>query len=168
MKKLHGIEQIWQVRHFHKGKVIWEMEKKNIIVDEGEKAFVDSFYRDNSSLYFSTAKFWVGLYQGNINETTILTTIPNEPDGSAGYSRQSIPRTTLGWPTIEQNDGDWRVVSQTVTFQAFGGNIGPISGSFLCTSDDNSGVLIGALSFSFERTIPAGDIIELEIRAKHK
>lgn len=165
---LHGLEQIWKVQHFHKGKIIWEMEKKNIIVDEGEKALVDTFYRDNSSLYFSAPMFYVGLYQGNIAEDTILTTIPNEPTVEFGYSRQSIPRTTLGWSTIELNEGDWRVVSQQVEFTAFEGNIGPVSGSFLATSSDNSGILIGALSFSFERTIPAGDLIQFEIRAKHK
>jgi len=164
----YGIEQIWKVRQYHKGKVIYEEEKKNIVVDEGEKAFVDVFYRGNSSVYFAaTPLFWVGLYQGSISEATVLTTIPNEP-ASAGYARQSIARTTLGWPTIEKHENDWRVVSVQISFTAVGGNIGPVSGAFLCTSLDNSGVLIGALSMTFERTIPAGDVIEFEIRAKHK
>jgi hypothetical protein len=162
-----NIEHIWIMRHIHNGEVIFEMEKKNIIPDEGEKAFVDTFYRDNGAVYFASPMFWVGLYQGNVSESTTLTTIPNEPSGS-GYSRQSIERSAVGWPTIEQHEGDWRVVSQTISFTATGGNIGPVSGAFLATSSDDSGVLMGALSFVFERTIPAGDIIEFEIRSKQK
>ena len=168
MMNFHGLEQIWRVRQYYKGKVIYEETKKNIIVDEGEKAFVDVFYRANASVYFApTPFFYVGLYQGSINETTVLTTIPNEPSGN-GYTRQAIARSTLGWPTIEKHEDDWRVVSTQVSFTASGGNIGPVSGALLCTSSDNSGVLIGALAMTFERTIPSGDVIEFEIRAKHK
>ena len=159
---MKSLEQIWKVRQYHKGKVVYEETKKNIIVDEGEKAFVDVFYRGNSSLYFAaTPLFYVGLYQGSVSEATVLTTIPNEPTTGA-YVRQSIARSTAGWPTIEKHENDWRVVSTQVTFTATGGTIGPVSGAFLCTSLDNSGVLMGALSMAFERTIPAGDVIEFE------
>lgn len=167
MKEFHGLEQIWKIRQIRNGKVIYEEVKKNIIPDEGEKAKVDTFYRNNGSLYFGAAMFYVGLYKGSISESTTIHTIPNEPSGN-GYTRQSIERSSVGWPTIEKHEGDWRVVSKTVTITASGGSIGPVSGAFLCTSSDNTGVIIGAVAFSIERTIPAGDKIEFQIRSKQK
>lgn len=167
MKKFHGLEQIWTIRGMKDGKILWAETKKNVIVDEGEKALVDTFYRNNGLLYFATDVFYVGLYKGNVSEDTILSTIPNEPIGN-GYSRQSLVRSTVGWPTIEKHEGDWRVISTTITITASGGNIGPTSGAFICTSSDNSGVLIGAVPFTVERSVPDGQYIDFEIRAKQK
>jgi len=167
MKEFHGLEQIWTIRQIRNGKVIYEETKKNIIPDEGEKALVDTFYRKNDSLYFAADLFCIGLYRGSISEATTIHTIPNEPSGNS-YSRQPIERSSVGWPTIEKHEGDWRVVSKTVTITASGGDIGPVSGAFLCTSSDDSGVLLGAVAMTIVRTIPAGDKIEFEIKAKQK
>jgi hypothetical protein len=167
MKNFHGLEQIWTIKQIHNGEVIWIEEKKNIIPDEGEKALVDTFYRANSALYFASAYFYVGLYKGSINESTILATIPGEPSGN-GYARTAVERSEIGWPTIEQHEGDWRVVSKTLTITASGGSIGPVDGAFLCTSLNNTGVLIGAVAMSVSRTIPAGDKIEFTVKAKQK
>lgn len=167
MNNYHGLEQIWTSRQIHDGEVLWTETKKNIIVDEGEKALVDTFYRANSALYFATDYFYVGLYRGSVSESTILSTIPNEPSGD-GYSRTAIARSVVGWPTIEKHENDWRVVSDTITLTASGGNIGPVNGAFLCTSIDNTGVLIGAVAMTVSRTIPAGDKIEFLVRAKQK
>lgn len=167
MKRFYGLEQIWTIRQIHKGRVLWEETKKNIIPDEGEKALVDTFYRGNSSLYFAAATFYVGLYRGSIGESTVLSTVPNEPSGN-GYARTAIERSAVGWPTIEKHETDWRVVSKTITITASGGDIGPVDGSFLCTSLNDTGVLIGAVAMSVSRTIPAGDKIEFTVKAKQK
>lgn len=167
MKQFHGLEQIWTIRQIHNDKILWEETKKNIIVDEAEKAFVDTFYRNNSALYFAAATFYTGLYRGSIGESTILSTVPGEPSGN-GYARTAIERSVVGWPTIEQHENDWRVVSKTITITASGGSIGPVDGTFLCTSLDDTGILIGALAFKASRTIPAGDKIEFFVRAKQK
>ena len=170
MKNLFGLEQYWTIRQFHKGKVIWEVvDRPNIIPDEGEKALVDTFYRANDSLYFPVDNFYVGLYSGSVAETTTLVTIGEAPS-TGDYSRQLIERSEVGWPTIEKNEGDWRVVSKTITLTASGGDIGPVDGAFLCTSASGSttGVLIGALAMKVTRTIPAGDNIEFTVKAKMK
>jgi hypothetical protein len=52
--------------------------------------------------------------------------------------------------------------------EAAGGDIGPVDGAFLCTSTDSSGVLIGAVAFSLERTILAGEMVVLQLAAKMK
>lgn len=168
MNIFHGLIQTWDIQHIRDGKVIYEeLGKKNIIVDEGEKAILDVFYRKNDALYFADDYFYIGMYRGSISESTILTTIPNEPSGN-GYSRLSVERSDVGWPTIEQHEGDWRVISIELELTASGGNIGPVSGAFVCTSLDNSGVLIGAIAMAVEITIQAGDKIIFRIRAKQK
>ncbi len=164
------LEQRWDIRHFRKGQLIYEeLDKKNILVDAGEKAIIDVFYRKKDILYFPTSDiFYVGLYRGSIAESTVLTTIPNEPSGN-GYTRLQVERSDVGWPTIEQDVNDnWRVASKELEMTASGGSIGPVSGAFICTSSDNSGTLIGAVAMAVERTIQPGDKIIFQVRATQK
>jgi hypothetical protein len=164
------LECRWTFRQIRKGKVIYEfVDRKNILVDEGEKAMVDVFFRKKDSVYFSGDYFYIGLYKGTISETTTLATIPNEPAVANGYSRLAIERSSVGFPTIEQDeDGHWRVVSKELTYTASGGDIGPVNGVFLCTSSDNTGVLIGAVAASTERTIEAGDDSKISLKFRQK
>jgi len=162
-------ECLWTVTQRRQGKVIWEIvDKKNMLVDSGEKAIIDTFFRNNGSNYFGMTDFWIGLYNGTLAEATVLSTLPNEPPTLYGYSRMRVERSAVGWPTIEKHEGDWRVVSKTLTLTASGGDIGPVNGSFLCTSSDNTGTLIGSLSFGVERTIIDGDGIDITMKAKLK
>jgi len=163
-------ECLWTFQHIRDGKVIYEFrDKKNILVDEGELATIDTFFRDNASLYFPGDYFYIGLYKGTVVETSTLATIPNEPAAANGYARIAVERSSVGFPTIEQNeDGNWQVVSKEVTFTASGGNIGPVNGAFLCTSSDNTGSLIGAVAASVERTILSGDNSKLSLTFRQK
>ena len=162
------IEQRWTVQHVRSGSVLWEVvDKKNRLVDVGERAIVDTFYRDKAANYFGMTDFYVGMYNGSISESTVLATLPNEPtSGVYGYTRQVIERSDLGFPTLEKHEDDWRVVSKVITYTAEGGDLGPVNGAFLCTSSDNTGTLIGVLSFGLERTIIAGDSILLTVKCK--
>jgi len=161
---------LWTFQHIRNGKVIYEFrDKPNILVDEGEKATIDTFFRNNASLYFAADYFYIGLYKGTITESTTLATIPNEPAVANGYSRVSIERSSVGFPTIEQDDdGNWRVVSKEITYTASGGNIGPVNGAFLCTSSDDTGALIGAVASSVERTILSGDNSKISLKFRQK
>ena len=69
---------------------------------------------------------------------------------------------------MEKHDGDWRWISKELTLTASEGNIGPISGAFLCTSLDNLGSLIGAIATAVERTVLPGDKIIFTLRVKLK
>lgn len=162
----------WNFQHIRDGEVIFEFkDRKNILVDQGEKAMVDTFFRKNASLYFSGDFFYIGLYKGTIVEGTVLSTVPNEPkeDAAFGYSRLSVERSTIGFPTIEQDaNGNWRVISKEVTYTASGGDIGPINGSFLATSSDDTGALIGAVAVGVERTIKAGDQSKISLKFTQK
>jgi len=164
-----GYECLWTVTHRRNGQVIWEVvDKKNILVDSGEKAIVDTFFRNNASNYFGMTDFWVGMFNGTIAETSVLTTVPNEPTVQYGYARVKVERSTVGWPTIEKHEGDWRVVSKEISITASGGDIGAVNGAFLCTSSDNTGTLIGSLSFGTEQTIVDGDTMQFTMKAKVK
>lgn len=149
----------WNFQHIRNGEIIFEFtDRKNILVDEGEKAMVDTFFRKNASLYFTADYFYIGLYKGTVVEGTILSTIPNEPAVAYGYSRLAVERSPVGFPTIEKDtEGNWRVISKEVTYTASGGDIGPVNGAFLCTSSNNTGALIGAVAMGTSRTILAGD-----------
>lgn len=149
------------------GNIIGRERKKNILVDQGEKAVVETFLRANDAAYFPSTDFYIGFYRGSIAETTTLLTVPNEPSGN-GYSRQVIHRSVAGWPTIEKDDGDYRAISEEVTFTSTGGDIGPFSGGFLCTSLDNLGYLISAVASSAERTILSGASMSLSLKVKVK
>jgi len=168
MSKKQWYECIWNIKCYDKNGVLcWEEERPNILTDEGEKAIVDTFFRARDSLYFGATNFYVGLYNGTISESTILATIPGEPSGN-GYSRLVCERSTTGFPELEQDEGDWRVVSKEFSLVASGGSIGPISGAFLATSSDDSGALIGAVATAVERTVLAGDTVTFQLRVKIK
>ena len=158
----------WIIKHVRDGKVIWQLEKENFIPIEGGKAVLETIYRGRGSVYFTETNFYVGLYKGSVSKSTTLAIIPNEPSGN-GYSRQLCERSTVGWPTIEEDAGYWRIISKELTFAASGGNIGPVGGAFLCTaSSGGAGTLLNIVAMGIERTIIAGDqaIVQIKIKAK--
>jgi hypothetical protein len=163
-------EMQWNFQHIRNGKIIFEFKNRpNILTDQGEKAMVDVFFRKQDAVYFAADLFYIGLYKGTITEGTTLATLPNEPALLYGYSRLPIARSTTGFPTLEQDvDGNWRVISQEITYTAVGGDIGPVNGAFLATSSDDFGVLIGAVAAGVERTIKAGDQSKIALKFKQK
>ena len=169
MGKHKWYEALWNIKIVDKdGIVLWEIKnKKNILVDQGEKAVVDTFFRAAAASYFGSTDFYIGLYNGTISESTILATIPGEPSGN-GYVRQLCERSLIGFPTLEQDEGDWRVISKEITISASGGDIGPVNGAFLGTSLNNTGSLIGAIAMGVERTIVSGNSIIFQMRIKLK
>jgi len=170
MGKHEWYECIWRIKCLNKsGKLVWEQERSNILVDEGEKAVVDTFFRKNDSTYFASNNFWTGLCKGTIDEETTLVDVSAlEPPVLYGYSRLQIERSNVGFTILDQYEGHYRVTTKEVSLTAVGGDIGPINGAFLCTSSDNSGVLIGAVSIDPERTILAGDTIYFQLKMRQK
>jgi len=167
-KKHEWYEAIWDIKCYDgNGRLKWEEIRSNILVDEGERAIVDTFFRNNAASYFPATNFYVGLYKGSISESTVLTTIPGEPSGN-GYARTVCERSSVGFPTLEQDGGDWRVVSKEFSLTASGGSIGPVNGAFLGTSLNDTGSLIGAVAMAIERTILSGDTVTFQIRIKIK
>jgi hypothetical protein len=160
---------IWESKHFDKNGIIkYQHSGPNAAADEGRKAVVDSFLINDSTAYFPETTFFVGLYYGSFDRTLTLLTIPGEP-ATGGYVRKALEHSTVGWPTIEQDVlGNWRRIPKEVTFTAVAGDIGPLSGAFLCTSVAAAGILVCNYAFPVTRTVLSGESITFTVKVKIK
>jgi len=163
MGKHKWYEGIWEIQHIRNGKVIWSEIKRNNLVDQGEKSMLDTYFRALNA----PVVFYVRLANDTIQETDTLADIQNEPSGN-GYSPQLLERSAVGFPILEADLGDWRVVSKTITFTASGGEIGPVNLAFLATSSDNTGLLLAYITTTVERTILDGDSVNVSMKVKLK
>lgn len=148
------------------GNVVDHWALKNILVNNNTEVTIETFLRNNASVYMPDGNFYVGLYLGAMSRTTTIITIPSEASGN-GYVRQLLPRSATGWPTKEKDtDGFWNITSQVVQFDAVGGDIGPFNGAFLATSSDSSGRLISYVTDQFRRTIVDGSSITIALSVR--
>lgn len=161
IKKHEWYDCRWQINFYSKGELVYSENIRNALVDEGERALLLQFFRSEEA----PSTFYARLCNDSLLETDALSDIQNEPSGN-GYSAQEIQRSSIGWPTIELDSGDYRLVSKTVTFTASGGNIGPINTLYLATTSDNTGKLIAFVNLSMTRTILNADSATAQIRIK--
>ena len=165
MSKHKFYEGIWTIQHVREGKVIWEEVKKNALVDEGEQLIADTFFRALNT----PASFWLRLYNGSFTEASTLATASTfEMVIANGYTAMNVERSVVGFPTLEQHDGDWRVVSKEVIFTASGGQIGPLNTAILATSVGNTGKLLAYMALSVSRTLVDGDSLLVTFYIKFK
>ena len=154
-----NLEHFWTIRHIRNNKVIWEtINEPNTIANQGISLILNSFYRGGPV----PTNFYVRLANYSPQITDTLATISSyEPTGN-GYTPQILPASLLGYPTstTDANGSTTTITSNTVTFTASGGNIGPITLSYISTSADNSGKLISYLPLSITRTVLNGDSME--------
>lgn len=163
MKRHLWFDNVWTVQHKRNGKVIWQDSGRNGLADAGEEAMLETFFRGRA-LYEPT-EFYVRLCNDTLVETDTLVTITGEPSAN-GYAPQLLERSTVGFPTKELDEGDYRIVSKEVTFAASGGDIGPVTTAFMATTSDNSGVLIAFRALSLVRTVIDGDEMVVQMRIK--
>lgn len=157
----------WTLKQIRGGKVIWSMDKKNSLVDEGEESILEDFFRAQAA--YTPAEFYVRLCNDTLAETDNLVTILNDMGAASpvnGYSAQLLERSTTGFPTKELDSGDYRIISKELTFTAAGGNIGPVTTAFLATTSDNTGKLIAFVDLAMTRTILDGDSMVVQMRIK--
>ena len=159
-KAIGRTKQIWHFIHRDKdGQVIWEDRIENALADEGERDILGVYYRAETA----PTEFYIGLVNGAPSESTTLSTLSGEPSGN-GYSRQLVERSSVGFPTVQQDvNGDWQVVSKTVTFAASGGSIGPVDHAFLATTSDNTGKFVAYVALSQSRTLADGETLDVTL-----
>lgn len=145
------------------GRVIWRGSMKNALVDQGESNMLDTYFRANNT----PTQFYVRLCNDTIIETDTLSSVQNEPSGN-GYAPALLERSVVGFPTLELDAGDYRVVSKEVSWTASGGDIGPVTSAYIATTLDNSGLLIAAVTLPLERTIVSGSTMYANLRIKLK
>lgn len=163
MKKHPFYEGFWDIKHIRDGKVLWEEEVHNDLLDEGEQNMLQVYFRDEQL----PVSFYLRLAYDSIRETDTLSNIENEPS-TGGYTAQTLERSTVGFPTLEKHEGDYRVVSKLITFTASGGVIGPVNVMYLATTTDNTGILVASISMSVARTLQSGDFLQVTIKIKLK
>jgi len=163
MGKHKFYEGTWEIKHKDKaGKVLWEETRRNALADEGEQSMLDSYFR---GLNVPTA-FYARLCNDTLLETDTLAAVQNEPAGTYGYAAQTVAKSAVGFPTLEMDAGDYRVVSAAITFTASGGTIGPVNTAYLATTSNNTGKLLAYVSLSTARTLLDGDQLQVTLRIK--
>ena len=162
-KKHPWYNSYWTVTHVRDGEVIWQDYKRNALVDEGEENMLETYYCDQDA----PSQFYLRLCRDSLREIDTLLDVQNEPT-LYGYAPQMIERSTVGFPTKELHEGDYRLTTKQVTYAASGGAIGPVNCAYLSTTSDNSGKLIAFVSLSMERTILDGDSLYAQISIKLK
>ena len=166
-KKHKWFDSIWNIKVVDKqGKIVWEDEGKNSLTDEGEEAMIETFFR--AAAGYTPSAFYIRLCNDTLTETDTLTTVAGEPVSTYGYVGQLVERTTVGFPTKELSDGDYRLISKEVTFTAVGGDIGPVTTAFLATTNDSTGKLVAFRALQVTRTITDGNSAIIAFRVKVK
>lgn len=157
-------EGIWEITCVGKdGKVKWQEEVYNALANQGEMNLLDTFFR----LQNAPTEFYLRLCYDTLAETDTLSVVQNEASGF-GYAPQVVERSLTGFPVLELDAGDYRVITKQVSFTAAGGDIGPFNTLYLATTSDNSGLLIGFIALSIERTVLSGDTMLARLRIKLK
>jgi len=133
----------------------------NNLADEGESDILDVYYRGATA----PTQFYLGLLNSTPTDTTTLSTMTGEPSGS-GYARQLIERSSVGFPTLALDAGDYKLTSSTETFTASGGTIGPVTYAFLATTSDNTGKFLNYVALSASRTLLDGDSLDVTLGIK--
>lgn len=158
----HLWKQEWEIVHYSRdGQVLYREIALNDLADEGEKQMLEVYFRAENA----PTEFYIRLFNDTPAETDALSDLTGEPSGN-GYSAKLVERSSIGFPTIELNSGDWRVITKTVQFVASGGSIGPVTYAVLATTSDNSGKLVGYLALSQSRTLADGEKLDVLIRIK--
>jgi hypothetical protein len=153
---------IWKIQHIRDNKVIWEDEKKNSLTQEGAEAFLETFFRNNSS--YAPTEFYIRLCNYTPSIISTLSSISNEPT-TGGYAAQLLERSTIGFPTKDiTSGGNYRLTSKIISFTASGADIGTVTNAYIGTTSNNTGKLIAFRALSMSRMIKDGDTMTIQIK----
>lgn len=164
MEKFHPFfEGLWRIRELDGDKILSDVIVRNDLLDEGEKSMLNTYFRAAEV----PTEFYLRLAKDSIRESDTLSDIAGEPVGN-GYVPKLIERSATGFPVIEIDEGDYRVVSKAVTWVASGGQLGPVNVMYLATTSDDTGKLICAISLETQRTLQDGKSLEVTLMLKLK
>lgn len=153
---------IWEFEHLDRnGNVLDSWQHQNALADEGEQNLLDAYFRAQNA----PSIFYIRLFNDTPVETDSISSLTGEPSTN-GYTAQALNRNTSGFPTLELNSGDYRVISSQVTFSATGGSWGAVTYATLTTSSDSSGKLIAYVALSTPRTLADGETLKVRFYIK--
>lgn len=105
----------------------------NNIMDEGAESFLKMIGQDDQTDVAAGADFYIGMCGKPFTTSDTLATLAGEPSGAGGYSRKAVSRDNVGFPSITQENGIWKMQSKVVNFVAGGADFSvSIWRTFLC------------------------------------
>lgn len=164
MPKYDYYKSLWIIKHYRGDKIIWGNAGFNSLTQEGEESLLESFFRNDAS--YTPANFFIRLCNSIPLVTDTLATIQKElPVVAGGYEPKLLERSVVGFPnkTLTSN-GNYRLVSKEILFEAINTVIGPVTHAFMATSINNSGRLIAFRNLTLPRTVLIGDKLSIKIQ----
>jgi hypothetical protein len=154
---------VYEFEHRDKdGNLIDKWTVENALADEGEENMLDAYLRAQNV----PTTFYMALYNDTPVETDTLADLTGEPSTN-GYARQEIERSTVGWPALALDSGDYMATSKQVTFSASGGSWGPVTYMVLCdVASGTSGKLISYVALSQSRTLQDSEALGCKMKIK--
>ena len=145
--------------HNKSGQLKWQESSRNALADGGERLFLDVTLRGAAK----PTGYELRLWNDTPTETDTIATLTGEPT-TGGYSPRAVEASTVGWPTLAIDNGDYQALSKTVIWTATGGTIGPVTCITLSTAE--TGNLVSYAPLSAARTLLDGDSLTVTYRLK--
>lgn len=155
-----GLMKILEINHIRDGKVIWSDKNiRNLFHTEGEQFMLMACFSNDGTVL--PTSYYLGLdnrASPNVDDT--MDDLVDEPTEN-GYTRQSLG-IDGGW-NVEDVSGIYRAIGNIISFQAVGGEWGPVNNLFLTNKIDDTGYLISTVILSSELTMEADDVIGMRM-----
>lgn len=134
----------------------------NTLVDEGEQDILDVYFRGATA----PTSFYGRLYNDTIVETDTLASLVGEVSGTGYPGTNTIERSTVGWPTLSLQAGDYRVDSKTLTWTNTGATAWSAATTFVLATaaSGTAGKLLAFRDLSATRTLQPNDQLQASIR----
>ena len=124
------------------------------------------------SVYFragtAPTNFFLRLYNDTPVDTDTLALLTGEVSGTGYPGTHTIERSTVGWPTLALDAGDYRVVSKNIVWTNSGGTAWTAAThSVVATvSTGTAGLLIAYRALTATRTLQPSDTLTSNIFLK--
>jgi len=148
---------ILEIKHYRGDECIWEAREIPNLLHSGGEEFILKVCFDTDAGP-TIPDFY---YLGTDNRTTILSgdtleDLSGEPAANVnGYDRQALS-SMVGF-SVATSGTSQRATTGIVSFNAIGGQWGPVQNIFLATTEDDTGYLLATASLSSARTVLPGE-----------
>ena len=134
------------------GKIVQHIRDYNLITDHGKQDILELFY---AGIGGNFDHLYLGLANSAIVASSLLGNIIEV--AGQGYSRSTLSRDTLSWPSRGIVGSDWVIQSSSITFQATG-SWTTANYAFLCSvSQGTQGRLWNFVVLSAPVSLMAGE-----------
>lgn len=158
---MNHVIQILDIYHKDKdGNILWEAHNlPNMLHIVGEEFMLKAVFTGGVTNTFIPANYYFGLDNrvALVAADTLATTAVTEPTTN-GYARVPVSSTAQFTVAIAMT-GHNVASSPLVTFQAVGGNWGPVTNLFMATTINNTGYLIASVPLLSTQTVTAGNTL---------